>query len=937
MANTHDEKVKTDILNTLSNHYIQTDRVLAEKYNRESIELAEKINYDKGMAEALYVSFKIFKLNDEKEKALISVRNSGLFFLKAKDFKSYADCLVDESSIFIKKRDFKKATKLLEDAQKIYETICNRDELALFYSTLGSLYYQEGKFDEALKYHEKSLEINLKKKFTLGISVNYVNIGNALNAKKKYQAAIEYFLKAVDLKIKVNDQMGMLKCYNNIGVTFMNMGNPVQAIIFHKKGLEFSLNLKSEYDVCLAYINLGFDYQKARDYNNAILYTLKGLAIAQKSCDIQLIMESNRVLSECYASKNNYADAYKHLLIFKQNSDSLLKVKNDKELNEIQIRFETSQKDYQINALKIDSAAQQVNLQRTRIYVLLFLGLFIIVTSIVILLYKQSKNNKKIQAKLKEINDIKSAFFANLSHEFRTPLTLMLGPLEKLLEKATTEDKIYLQLIHRNASRLLALDEQLLEFTRIDSGNQKLKLSKGNIISLVSAVAESFVLIAENKNIRFGQHYPDEKIDAFFDGDIVEKIIGNLLSNAIKYTETGGNVDITVSFIESENKTSKNLTSYIKTIQIEVSDNGQGIPGNKQNLIFERFYQLNNYTSGIYDGYGIGLALVKELILLHKGQILLKSSEGEGSQFTVLLPIDPGAYHADDLNKVSALKTPGFAPVEITTFENNDVPAITIEKEENISDEKQRLLVVDDNPDMRAYLSEILREIYEVTLASDGGEGLESAINCQPDLIITDIMMIKMDGIEFCQKLKLNPNTRHIPVIMLTALTDLEDKIRGLENGADDYIKKPFHEKELKVRIINLINQRKFLKDLFTKELKLEPQAISISSSDTLFIQKTIRIIEKNMDNSDLDVEFLARELAISRSQLHRKITSITGQAASSFIRIIRIKRAAQMMQQKSGNISEIMYSVGFNNLSYFSKNFKEVYQMTPSEYLNMQ
>ncbi|MFZ4399673.1 MAG: response regulator [Bacteroidales bacterium] len=937
---TNDYKKKIDILNKISDSYINTNSTLFDLYNRQSIALAEQFHYDKGKADAIYLNFKTFKIKDDISNALIFLYKAKAIYYKCKDLNSYADCLVDEGSLFIKKQELKKATLVLFEAKKIYESTGNKGQLALLYSTLGSLNYIQNKTREALLYHEKSLALNIERGFDVGIAVNYVNISNVYKAQKNYLKAYDYVLKALEIKEKLKDKAGIQKCYNNLGVILMNMGEPAKAIAFHLKALDLAIELKKENDIAICYINLGYDYLKALNYTKAIEFTLKGLEIVDKSKDIFMIKEAGRVLSESYAGLGNYAGAYKYQKLYKQYNDSLIKRNYDKELNEIQVRYETSQKDNQINALEIKSASQQVRLQRTRVYVLLFIGLFVIVTIIVVLLYKQSKNNKKIQVKLKEINDIKSAFFANLSHEFRTPLTLMLGPLEKLLDKANNEDKIFLQLIHRNASRLLALDEQLLEFTRIDSGNQRLKLAKGDISSLISAIAESFILHAKTKNIQFNQYYPEERTEAIFDPDIVEKVVGNLVSNAIKYTKRDGKVEITVSFIENEFKVQNKSMSNFKTIRIDVSDNGQGIPVEKQNEIFERFYQLNNYTSGIYDGYGIGLALVKELIHLHKGQILLKSTEGEGSLFTVLLPIETDAYSSYEINNVIALKTFDYKSVEIKTNNQELLSTETLvedEKFENISIDKLSLLVVDDNPDMRTYLNEILKDDYHISLASDGNEGLLAAINIKPDLVITDVMMLKMDGIEFCQKLKSNSKTNHIPVIMLTALTTLEDKIYGLKNGADEYMEKPFRTKELIARINNLISQRKFLKDLFTKELKLEPKAIAISSSDATFVQKLINIIENNIDNPDLDVEVLASEAALSRSQLHRKITTISGQSASNFIRIIRIKRAAQMIQLKSGNISEIMYSVGFNNLSYFSKSFKEVYQMTPSEYMTIQ
>ncbi len=936
---TTDENIKVDILVQITDCYVASDAVLADQYYRQCLAIATKTGYTKGIAKAKYEMFKLLKNGNKPDSALAYVREAKLLFLRGNDKISYADCLVDEGTLLVKQKDMKNAILVLLEAQPIYESLGtnSKNSLALLYNSLGSLHHAQGNETTALAYHNKSLALNKANNFELGISVNYVNIGIVYNAQKNYKAASECYVKALKIKQKLDDKRGIEKCLNNLGVIHMNLGETEKAIEFHEKALGYALGFNSNYDVAMCYINLGYDYQKAKLYKKAISYCLKGFEIAKQINDRSLMMEACRVLSESYASIREYENAYSYSLQFKQYSDSVTNENNVKEVSEIQARYETVEKDNQIKSLKISTSAQQMQLQRVREYVVLFVALLVIVSVVVVFLFLQSKSARKVQAKLQEINNLKTAFFANLSHEFRTPLTLMLGPAEKLLETAGPNEKPLLQLIHRNANRLLALDEQLLEFTRIDSGNQKLNLVKGDIVSLVLAVASSFELMAAKKDISFAQHTVPEQIETNFDPDIIEKVVSNLISNAIKYTQPGGSVDLSIYINTVQNQPNEpdKIGNGKKILRIDIKDNGIGIPTEKQGLIFERFYQLNNYTNGIHDGYGIGLALVSELTILHKGEITLRSSVGDGSLFMVSLPLETWAYTSNELANVKPFKKDTLPlshnqEFEIihTELQNIQEPAETIETPSH------SLLIVEDNPDMRAFLVEILKEGYQISSAPNGREGLKLATSTLPDLVITDVMMDTMDGIEFCSKLKSNPKTKHIPVIMLTALTALEDRIVGLDQGADDYIEKPFSSKELTARIKNLIAQRKYLKELFTKELKLEPKSISITSSDALFIQKLIAAIENNIDNPDLDVEFFAKTLGMSRSQLHRKATAITGQPASNFIRIIRLKRAAQLMDQKSGNISEIMYSVGFNSLSYFSKCFREVYLMTPSEYM---
>jgi len=937
LTNTDDKTTRVDILNDISDYYMRINPTLADSCNRQGMTLAEKLGYNKGIAQSAYNAYIYNKNLGNIELALINIRKAKEFQLICQDSGAYANCLINEATMLMKKQEFKNAFELLLQARDLYESGNLNGDIALLYNNLGQVSHQLEKYSEALRYHEKSLVINLQKHFDRGVSVNYVNIGNVYHAQKNYPKAIEFYAKALEIKRKIDDKSGILKCLNNLGVVYMYLNNLQQALTYHQQALDYALVLGNNPDIAMCYINIGYDYQQAKAFNDAIRYTLKGFEIAEKCKDTKLLKDASLLLSESYASRQQFPEAYHYHLQFKQFDDSLTNDLNLKELHEIETKYASSQKDIQIKELLISTADQELRLQREKVYVMLFIGLFILVTVLVVFFYQQSKNARKVQSKLQEINDIKSAFFANLSHEFRTPLALMLGPAEKLLEKAEPTEKPLLQLIHRNASRLLALDEQLLEFTRIDSGNQQLKLAKGDIISLISAIVASFSLPAQKKNIVIEQVYFSEKLYMLFDPDIIEKVVGNLISNAVKYTQSGGNIKINISEADSKGKSDLQDANFVgqEMFCIEVSDNGTGIPLEKQQLIFERFYQLNNYTGGVFDGYGIGLALVRELVQLHKGKILVQSAVGAGSTFSVFLPRHTAAYNAEELKRIE-------------TFTNQHLPVIMREPLEYESTETKNpmqpagndsriitMLVVDDNPDMRVYLTEILQDTYQILEAADGKEGLKIARLQLPNLVITDIMMETMDGIEFCKRLKTNKKTQHIPVIMLTALTTLDDKIAGLENGADDYMVKPFNAKELMARIGNLIAQRKFLKDLFTKELKIEPHDISINSAEAVFLHKLIGIIENNIENPDMEAGFLAKKIGMSRSQLYRRITNLTKQPACSFIKIIRIKRAAQLMQQHTGNISEIMYSVGFNNLSYFSKCFREVYLMTPSEYIN--
>lgn len=930
------DTTKIRLLNSITNQYLPKNAKLAKYYNQQAWKLCQKHVPYALKAHTRYVSYKIARATNQNDDALSLINEAKALYLKANDLNNYTFSLVDEGSLYVKKQDLKKASEVLLRAKAIFEKLKLEGDLSLLYTTIGSLYHKQGNDNEAINFHKKSLELNIADSFKLGISANYINLGVAYNSLKDYDKAQYYFEKAMLLKNNLGDKAGLLKCYNNLGVICMNTGNTQKAIEYHTKTMEIAESINSLADKAMSQINLGYDYQKAGNHQKAIQQTTKGLELAKQCNDLRMQQDCGKVLSECYAKTGQYERAYEMLNFYKKISDSLTNINNAKEISKIQTQYQSIQKDNQIKSLRITATKQELDIQQLRNYSFWALFLLVVVILLVLFFRQKAKNAKKVQNKLQEINDLKTAFFANLSHEFRTPLTLMLGPAEKLLETATDKDRPFLQLIHRNAKRMLSLDEQLLEFTKLDSGVQKLKLSKGNIVLLVKAIVDSFSLQASQHKIILESKSTERIIDCHFDTDIIEKVLGNLISNAIKYTPKGGSISVTVATeAGTPTETTASATQNTNNLLIRVIDNGLGIAKEKQDIIFDRFYQVKNYKSEHPSGYGIGLALVKELIALHKGQLSLTSDLGKGSIFSVHLPLDPSIYSAAELNETTT-----YHPTEIVgstiNQANNYASQASISFAPSVSKKQNRstILIVDDNLDMRLYLSEILGEYYNILEAMDGLQGLEKALIKKPDVIVTDIMMETMDGVEFCRRLKTEAITKSIPVIMLTALTSTEQKIEGFETGAEDYITKPFHANELLARIASLIKQRAYLKELFSTELKLEPKAISVASSESVFIQRLINLIEKHIDNPDLDVELLASEIGLSRSQLHRKITTLTNQSTTGFIKVIRIKRAAQLLAQKAGNVSEIMYMVGFNNLSYFAKSFKEVYQVTPTEYI---
>ncbi len=547
---------------------------------------------------------------------------------------------------------------------------------------------------------------------------------------------------------------------------------------------------------------------------------------------------------------------------------------------------------------------------------------------------KQALEIEKVEAdKLKELDSMKSRFFANISHEFRTPLTLILGPLEKLIGKTEDESCVKdLNMIQRNAKRLQRLINQLLNLSKLEAGEMKLIAGERNIVSLVRGYVHSFESLARQKNIRLRFSSDDERTLIYVDNDKIEKILYNLLSNAFKFTPPGGEIAVSVLTHPVMPLYSEGTTGGVNII---VADTGPGIPPDKVKQVFRRYYQADEGYSGDQEGTGIGLALAQELVKLHGGDITVESEEGKGTRFIVTLP---GGY---EHLRPEQIKSPVR---EMEAEEMEDLVADELPLRETAKPRPEKgiagadrpiLLVVEDNDDLRSYMRFYLEEDYLVLEAVDGVAGLESALVEIPDLVISDVMMPRMDGYEFCRRLKADERTSHIPVILLTAKAAMEDKLEGLGLGADDFLTKPFDPAELMVRVKNLILQRRELREHFLREIQLSPVTFPPESisMDEQFLHKAMKVVEEHIPEEGFTVEPFCDEMAMSRMQLHRKITALTGQTAGEFIRNLRLRRAAELIRNNAGTIAEIAYDTGFSSPSYFTECFRKYYGMSPKEY----
>lgn len=520
--------------------------------------------------------------------------------------------------------------------------------------------------------------------------------------------------------------------------------------------------------------------------------------------------------------------------------------------------------------------------------------------------------------KTHELDELKLRFFTNISHEFKTPLTLIISPLEKLLKSSdnSEDQKKTLSIMYRNAANLLKMVNEILDFRKLDQNKMGLNISRGDIIPFIKDIVLSFSDLANEKAIRltFTSYVGELQMD--FDREKMFKILANLLANAFKYTEEGS-IDVNVGISELL----QNIETPEKQLSIKVSDTGIGISNKHKDKIFERFFRVENPDRDIVSGTGVGLHLVSEYVKLHGGSVSVDSLEGKGSVFTVLITIHNSSYQEMQSQQI--------------VYSGNN-------KEKTVSEDIEKtpqnsnlplLLIVDDNEDFCTFIEDLFKNDYRISIANDGAEACTLVLDQLPDIILSDVMMPKMDGYKFCRRMKEDMRTSHIPIILLTAKSSEENKYSGIDAGADDFISKPFNIDLLKLKIAKILEKQKELHSSFRKKIDISPSEIEITPMDEKFVKKAVSIVEENISNTEFLVEDLCKEMGMSRVYFYKKILALTDKSPSEFIRFIRLKRAADLLEKSQLYVNEIAFQVGFNDPKYFRKYFKAEFGVTPNEY----
>jgi len=721
-----------------------------------------------------------------------------------------------------------------------------------------------------------------------------------------------YFNKTLPYYKEMNNHEYISKIYFSLASVASTKKDFKLAEHYYNLRLTEIEKTKDSIDIGNAHASLGGFYRKTKNYKKAIEQLEKAEAIHKKygADDISKKVGLTHSFALTHYESDNFKVAANYFRKEINQRDSLFEQNNAKHVIQLETKYQTEKKEQEITLLKSESllAAQQKINQRN-----LFIAGIAITSIAGLFFFFLFKNRQKTTKKLQKLDQFKSKLFANISHEFRTPLTLISGPIDRRLNdiELKEEDRSEFEMIQRNSGRLLNLVNQLLDLSKLESGHLKLKVAEGNLSVLLKSMASAFQHKAIQKNIDYTINI--EEIDnVWFDKDVIEKTVINLLSNAFKYTPNDGKVKFEASIIDHK-------------LHLYIENESNVLTKEQIENIFNRFYQADENTEGV----GIGLSLVKELVNLSYGNITVENRSQNTIVFKVFLPILKTQFKPEEL-------TEDIVGIPIIGQKKYTVEAETeTETKQYIDENLPILLIVDDQEDIRAFIKSAFKSDYQVVEAADGEIGVEKAIELVPDIILSDVMMPKLNGFQLSETLKQDERTSHIPIILLTAKTEDADKFIGLETGADDYITKPFKTKALETRIKNLIDSRIKLRERYSQELVLKPTDVAISSYDAQFLEKVSSVIDEKIAEPSFSAEDFSNAVGMSRMQLHRKLKALTGLSATEFVRSQRLKLAADLLKKSDANVSEIGYSVGFNDHSYFTKCFKDMYGCTPTEFIS--
>ena len=903
-------------MNTLARLLVeekQFDRAFS--YTQKALKLSEKMGFKKGKADTYHVLGKFY---DKQEKDLEAVKNYAVglkLFEEIGDERQVAFSYYYIGTLYSYQGDFPEALKNLYTGLKLFEKIGHKKGIGLCHSGIGIIYGNTDKYEEALKNHGIALKVWKETGDVLGLSECYNNMGLIYEFQGKYPEALENYFASLEIKKELGNKRGIAGVYNNIGAVYQRQGKQEEALENFFNSLKGFEEINEKGGIAMTYLNIGIIESTLNRPAAAKEHYKKALAIAKEMGRKEIIMNIyyNATLDD--STLGDYKDAYENYKQYIVYRDSLTNEDSERKSLAVAMEYEYDKKE-----AVIQEELKTKKLQRN----FAFAGLVVMVLFAVLGVYFFRLRNKKLNVEkqnlelqrrevetIKETEQFKSRFLTNISHEFRTPLTLINGHIEVLKENGRKEDFSHFEEIEQNGKRLLTLINQLLDLSKMESGEYKLHYKRGDVLNETNMLVQSFHSYAEQHNISLQVNQTEDvkvslaETPFIYSSEALTVIITNLLSNAIKYTPSGGSVTVEIDVKD-------------KQLLISVIDTGKGIEAEDIPKIFDRFYQVDDPGKRAYAGFGIGLALVKELAVLHGGDITVESPTDGGCIFTFWIE---SAGAENSTNPVLMEQNLAFPVKEEGQLEHQELQ----------DTELPLLLIVEDQPELRHFIVQNFGKEYRYVEASNGKEGIKLAEELVPDLIISDVMMPDTNGFQLCEILKNNLATSHIPIIVLTARAEQQDIVQGLETGADDYLAKPFSLKELKLRVRNMLKFKALLREKFSgHSIPSEKIVPELNKKDRKFIDDLELAVQQNFSNVQFGVNNLAETVFLSVSQLSRKLKMITGKTPADFIRGLRFERAMQLLKD-GASVAETSWAVGFEDPVYFSKVFKKHFGFPPS------
>lgn len=870
-----------------------------------------------------------------------------------------------ESNFFIKAIDCH--TRELKLAEQLGDTIAAVQAL----NNIGTNFRRMGILDEAVDYHYRGLhlceEFSLKNDSTarknrvislngignicltlgdtetadsvfnaalegekrlgshLGQAINYANLGSLYERNGQIDSAWTFYRRSMEQNRLAKSDLGISLCYTHFGRLNEKQGRRAEAIAEYRKAYEIMAPSDDRWHTMEPCLALAEIYIKMGDDATAMQYLATADRLAHDLHSLEHQSQIARLYYDIYNRKGDSRQALHFYKIYNELGDSVSSEKNIIHMQNMRVRFEHEQ-----HRAEIESVNQQYRTERTLKRLSFAAGMLVVILAAVIVCFMlyALRARKRKQEVQHQLDEMRLSFFTNITHEFRTPLTVILGYSRMMEEGKVPMGDItrVANMVSRQGSRLLSLINQLLDIQKVKSAVGKCDWHRGDVVLFLSNIIESHLNMAHSRGIRLLYAPKQQKAVCDFVPDYAQKVVCNLVTNAIKFSKEGSEVLVSLD-VEDD------------MLQMRVADFGSGISQDDQQRIFEPFYQTESDKKNV--GSGVGLALVKQIVSALNGSIILVSKVGEGSVFTVRIPVK-----APEGVEVKSLESLGSVPTSILLNAENDVMPETDcsasiseaddADDDNQSDTRQLVLIVEDNADVAEYMTMQLKARYRLVIAHDGMKGLEMATQLVPDIIVTDVMMPRMDGYELCQAVKQSDVLNHIPVIMVTAKTSQEDKLRGLQLGVDAYIYKPFDAEELAVSVGNLLEKSRMLRERYMQAAaEHQPNAeAALPPQDRAFLDRVNNIVDKEMNEGNVTVDTVAVALCMSSAQFRRKLTAVSGTTPAVYIRTRQMQMAQRILDSNADlPINEVAMKCGFYDVSHFTRTFKQVMGVTPTQY----